>query len=304
MRTLRGRRIAVTGATGFLGRYIVDALLSRGAQVIGVVRNPDRVPALRDKGVDLRRADLGEPEALLRSFTGAEAVVSNAAMVSFSPRSWRETVRTNVEGTENVFRAAAKAGVARAVQISSTSTYRGHQPPVDESHPQHDAETSPTRWNAYGLSKALSETRARTLSEELGIGLTALRPPGIFGAFDTTFTRVHKRFMHVRPVTLYPSLMRLCLVYAGDVAEAVALSLEKDAAVGAAYNVAGEDRTTFEFARAWQRQDPKAARFVIPVPFPHRRIYSTEKLRRELGWAPRSYEDAIREVLASEAKES
>jgi nucleoside-diphosphate-sugar epimerase len=42
--TLRGARIAVTGATGFLGRYVVDALLARGAHVIGVVRNPDRVP--------------------------------------------------------------------------------------------------------------------------------------------------------------------------------------------------------------------------------------------------------------------
>ena len=49
--TLAGARIAVTGATGFLGRYIVDALLARGAHVIGVVRNPARVPELAQKGV-------------------------------------------------------------------------------------------------------------------------------------------------------------------------------------------------------------------------------------------------------------
>ena len=41
---MRGRRIAVTGATGFLGRYIVDALLARGAQVVGVVRDRLRPP--------------------------------------------------------------------------------------------------------------------------------------------------------------------------------------------------------------------------------------------------------------------
>src|SRR5262245_11042771 len=66
--TLRGARIAVTGATGFLGRYIVDALLARGAHVIGVVRNPGRVPELAARGVELRKADLAERDRLAAGF--------------------------------------------------------------------------------------------------------------------------------------------------------------------------------------------------------------------------------------------
>ncbi|HMV67179.1 MAG TPA: NAD(P)H-binding protein, partial [Myxococcota bacterium] len=46
--------IAVTGATGFLGRYLVRALLRRGARVVAVVRNPARVPAMAEAGVELR----------------------------------------------------------------------------------------------------------------------------------------------------------------------------------------------------------------------------------------------------------
>ena len=83
---LRGATIAVTGATGFLGRYIVDALLGRGAHVIGVVRNPRKLPELLHKGVELRQADLAAPEHLKQAFAGAEAVVSNAALLSLGDR--------------------------------------------------------------------------------------------------------------------------------------------------------------------------------------------------------------------------
>jgi uncharacterized protein YbjT (DUF2867 family) len=71
---LSGARIAVTGATGFLGRYIVDTLLLRGAKAVGVVRNPDRVPQLVARGVELRKADLAPRHDLAEGFAGADAV--------------------------------------------------------------------------------------------------------------------------------------------------------------------------------------------------------------------------------------
>src|SRR5207247_7480289 len=57
---LRAAAVAVTGATGFLGRYVVDVLLARAAHVIGGVRNPGSVPELAARGVELRQADLAE----------------------------------------------------------------------------------------------------------------------------------------------------------------------------------------------------------------------------------------------------
>ena len=121
---LEGKRIAVTGATGFLGRYLVDALLGHHAKVVGVVRNPDRVPQLAARGVELRKADLASRPDLAKGFAGVDAIVSNAALFSLRNQSWDEHIRTNVDGTRNVFAAAIDAGVKRVVHVSSVAVYR------------------------------------------------------------------------------------------------------------------------------------------------------------------------------------
>src|SRR3989441_1196857 len=172
---LRAATVAVTGATGFLGRYIVDVLLARGAHVIGVVRNPGRVPELAASGVELRQADLAERDRLARGFAGAEAVVSNAALFSLRNRIWEDHHRANIQGTENVFGALADAGVKRVVHVSSVAVYRAHRPRVAEDAPQLTADTRRTLTNAYSISKAVSEQLAWRLAEQLGLELTTVR---------------------------------------------------------------------------------------------------------------------------------
>ncbi|HYB12857.1 MAG TPA: NAD(P)-dependent oxidoreductase [Myxococcota bacterium] len=291
--------VAVTGATGFLGRYLVRALIERGARVVGVVRVPERGRDLAAGGVELRQADLASREALASAFAGVDVVVSNAALLSLLSRP-RALVRTNVEGTVHVFEAMARAGVLRALQISSVSAYRNHRPPVREEHPLYDVSTHLRPWNAYGISKALSEEAAWRLAGKAGIALTVLRPPGMYGAFDRTFTHVHKLLVTRPPVTLYPAFMRICLVYAGDVAEAAMRALENPIAQGKAYNVPGENLSTWAFAEAWGRAGARTA-FRLPLPLPYRRIYSGERIRKDLGWRPRSYAAGIGELLAMEA---
>jgi nucleoside-diphosphate-sugar epimerase len=232
--SLEGRRVAVTGATGFLGRYVAKVLREHDADVIGVVRNPDRVPALRAAGVELRRADLADRAALAAGFRGTDAVVSNAALYSLTNRSWAEHERANVQGTRNVFEAAAEAGVRRVVHVSSCAVYgllaRGR---IDEDHAQLDGATRRLPHNVYPLSKALSEREAWRLAAMHGIALTSVRPCTIYGAFDPNFVPLIRRLMAL-PLTVMPAFMRISFVYAGDVAQGIALALEHQRSIGRA----------------------------------------------------------------------
>lgn len=297
---LAGASIAVTGATGFLGRYIVDALLAREAKVVGVVRNPDRVPRLASRGVDLRKADLGSRADLARAFAGAAAVVSNAALFSLRNQSWDEHIRTNVDGTRNVFAAAVDAGVKRLVHVSSVAVYRSGGARIDEDHPQHE-EHSPRRpWTVYPISKALSEQLAWRMAHDHELDLTVVRPCAIYGAYDTNFMPV-LRWLVWFPVTVVPVLTAMPFVYAGDVAEAIALCLEKPISIGKVYNVTGEDSSIWQLVDAWGRAGGAMPWLRVPLPVPLTRGFDHSAATRELGWTNRSLVDGLRETFALEA---
>jgi dihydroflavonol-4-reductase len=298
---LRGASVAVTGATGFLGRYIVDTLLERGARVIGVVRNPGRVPELAARGVDMRQADLAEPEALARGFAGAEAVVSNAALFSLRNARWDDHVRCNVEGTRNVLEAMAAAGVRRVVHVSSVAVYGfGHAGDVGEGHALLDERTWRLPWNVYPVSKAMSERSAWDLAQRHGLALTTVRPCTIYGAFDPNFTPLFARVVGA-PVTLMPAWLTLCFVHAGDVAEAIARALERPAAAGNAYNVTGPPETAWDFAQAWREAGGRTAKLMLPIPVPFGMRYDATRARRDLDFVPRPLVAGLRETFAREA---
>jgi len=297
---LRGADIAVTGATGFLGRYIVDVLLRRGAHVIGVVRNPGRVPDLAARGVELRQADLAERDRLAAGFAGAAAVVSNAALFSLRNRRWEDHQRVNVAGTTNVFDAIADAGVKRVVHVSSVAVYAKRGTRVTEDDPQLGPGSRRTFTNAYSISKAVSEQLAWRMAAGRGLELTTVRPCAIYGAFDPNFMPVFRRLVSL-PLTIMPVGLSIGMVYAGDVAEAIALALETPASIGKAYNTTDDRRTLWEFAEAWRAAGGKAPWLMLPVPVPLTFGYDSSRAARELGWRNRPFVDALRETFRLEA---
>jgi nucleoside-diphosphate-sugar epimerase len=287
--------IAITGATGFLGGYLVDNLLARGAHVVAVVRNPPKAQALAARGVEVRRADLAEPEALEQAFRGVDAVISNAAVVSFTNP--EETMRTNLEGTRNVFGAVARAGVKRAVAVSSVAAYPSTFFQLDERTPLRLGKHA-GRFNAYAESKAAAERTAWELCDEAGITLTTFRPSGITAPGDPLLLNVLQKLMRI-PVVPFPILARVGVVHAADVAEAISRALERSqVSAGKAYNLQGNTVSLWEMGSAWKRAGGRSAWLRIPVPVPYLLRFDDSRARRDLGWEPRNVNKICEEAVA------
>lgn len=292
--------VAVTGATGFLGEYLVAALRARGAHPIAVVRNREKAERLLPHGVEIRVADLGDTPALTRAFQGVDAVIANAAVISF--RDPALTMRTNVEGTRNVFAAIASAGVRRAIHISSSSAYPLSLRQSDENTP-----LRPMRKlsflagfaNAYGVSKAEAERVAWRAAETHDLALTTFRPCGITGPHDPLLIATVARFM--RPwVVPFPVFTEIGVAHAGDVAGAVMLALAApQVASGRAYNLQGCTATLWQIADAWARAGGHTPRFRVPIPVPIAMRFDDERARRELGWRPRSLDAIVAEAVTA-----
>lgn len=299
-------KIAVTGATGFIGRYIVRGLLQRGAHVIGVVRNPARVPALAKMGVELRKADLANVDELTIGFKGADAVISNAAAIALigGQNNRKALIESNVQGTRNVFQAVIAAGVGRMVTTSSAVVYRTKADHYySETDPLRTADDAWTPFNAYAVSKACAEQESWRIAAKHGIAHTAIRPHTVYGAFDqTSFMVWFKRLMSAPGVSVYPVFTYLPFVYGGDVAEAMCLALEKPVSSGKAYNIAGPpgEVSLWDFLDAWREAGGRVPTVLLPIPIPMRREYNIELARRDLGWKTRSLLEGCRELLEME----
>jgi nucleoside-diphosphate-sugar epimerase len=172
----------VTGAGGFLGRYIVEALLARGDRVRGLARG--EYPHLITQGVEMIRGDLADRDTVTFACQSVDCVFHVASRVGiWGP--WREYHSANVVGTENVIDACRACGVGRLVFTSSPSvTFDGRdQCGVDESAPY------PTHWLAnYPKSKALAEQAVLATDTPGGLRTCALRPHLVWGPRDHHLT--------------------------------------------------------------------------------------------------------------------
>ncbi|OYP28941.1 NAD-dependent epimerase/dehydratase family protein [Rhodopirellula sp. MGV] len=171
-------RVLVTGPAGFLGGEIVDQLLERGDEVVGVSRGS--YPDVVAKGVDYRQGDLTDKAFTLEAIRDVDVVVHTAAIAGvWGPDEQFE--RINTSATEHVIEACRSNGIKRLVFTSSPSvTFDGEdQCELDESAPY------PERWLcAYPRTKAAAE-QSVLASHQLGhLHTCALRPHLVWGEDD------------------------------------------------------------------------------------------------------------------------
>jgi len=236
--------LAMTGATGFVGRATLRQAVEAGWHVRALTR---RAQEARD-GVTWIAGALDRPDSLAEMVAGADALLHIAGVVNVPTRAAFEA--GNAVATANVVEAARGAGVQRFVHISSLAA---REPGL--SH--------------YGWSKA----RAETIVEASGLDWTIVRPPAVFGPGDTEMLDLFR--MARRGLMLIPPRGRMSAIYVDELARLlVALAAERHAGVGQTYEPDDGQPGGWShrgFARAIGRAvgRDRVATLAVPAPLLH-----------------------------------
>ncbi|WP_129642536.1 NAD-dependent epimerase/dehydratase family protein [Peristeroidobacter agariperforans] len=212
-------RIFVTGATGFIGAHFVERATADGHEVIGLYRSDGAkhravIERLRAHGASLRRGDVLKPESFADMVKGADSICHFAAAFRESGADESYFRRMNVEGTSNVARAAAEAGVKRFVQCGTAGIYGQRVAgTIDESTPIRP-------WNSYERSKLAADEQVREIATSAGMEYVILRPTAVYGPRDERLLKLFRSVQKGRFPLFGPGDGRRHMIYVTDLADA------------------------------------------------------------------------------------
>jgi UDP-glucuronate 4-epimerase len=231
-------RYVVTGAAGFIGSHLAEALGERGHDVVSVDAFTDYYDtALKEQNaaaLDVSRLDLAEDDLELDGVDGVFHLAGQPGMRSFGDV-FEVYVRRNLVASRRVFERAAEAGV-RVVFASSSSVYGdAERYPTPE-----DAEPRPL--NPYGMTKAGCEQLAYAYAKSFGLDATVLRYFTVYGPRqrpDMAFARIVEALARGSSFELYgDGLQSRSFTYVRDCVDATIAAMES-APPGSVYNVGG-----------------------------------------------------------------
>lgn len=293
--------ILVTGASGWLGSAIVEALLARGDAVTGLdLRTSASSLALAQKypSLSLVEADLDEWAQIMDVFRSAQprAVIHAAAIVGVAPAADIpvKALRVNTEGSVNLLEAMRLSGTRRMIYVSTEETYGDFTARIiTEDHPQRPN-------SIYGLTKLATEHYGRIFAARYDMECINVRTCWVYGP-NLPRVRVPKIFIDAaldgRPCHLTEGGdLAVDQVHISDTVAGVLLALDKQHHAFDAYHIAtGQAPTIGDAARIVSELIPGADLSAAPGWYRHGGLFPTarkgaldiSRARRELGYAPR-----------------
>lgn len=324
-------RYFVTGATGFIGRRVVERLRARRHEVTCLVRSPEAARALPElAGCELARGDLEDRESL-RAMKGADGIFHLAAVFAFGlvGRRARAAMRANVEGTRNVLETMQTLGIERGVYTSSVIVHSDTGGEVADESFRHDGSAFRS---LYEESKWRAHYEVAVPLQERGLPLVIVMPGGVYGPGETgNLGAMIRMGLRGWPLLLPREGCTMPLVHVDDVAEGHVLAME-GGEVGESYHLGGANARIGRVARIAASTAGVPVRLPLPgwipsaalplvrllervLPWPA--YLSSESLRMaaggqlavdsgkaesELGWRWRGLEEGIAQVAAEELR--
>jgi len=212
-------RVFVTGATGFIGGHLVEALVAAGHEVTCLVRKTSNRTALEQLGVSFAVGDINSVDSLAAPIANVDIVFHLAAMLK-AP--WRpDFLTTNADGARNVAAACARAATPPTLVAVSSIAAAG---PSEHGRPRTES-IEPRPVSKYGRSKLGGELAVRQYAYK--VPSTIVRPPIVFGEGDRAslpLFQVVARGWHVTPTL---SSNRVSLIHVKDLARALIFAGER-----------------------------------------------------------------------------
>lgn len=250
-------RVCLTGATGFVGSYVLRELVRQDYAVRCLVRDPGVPLAADGPSVERVRADVTDRSSVVGTMDGCDAVIHLVGIIDEQP--WRGITfeRIHHQGTRHVIQAARAAGIDRFVHMSANgarqnarSTYQTTKWKAE----QRVREAGFTRWTIFRPSIVFGDPGPNNISFEVRLARTLVRPFPVLPVFgDGTY--------QIQPVAVE------------DVAAGFVQALTKEVAVGKAYCPAGREGYTYNvvldiIARAMNRRPKPKVHVPISIARP------------------------------------
>ena len=318
--------ILITGGSGFVGSALARCLLQAGHQVRALLRPTSARTNLAGLRLDIVEGDLLDANSIERALRDIRYLFHVAADYRLWARHPQEIVRTNVEGTRTVMRAAQRAGVERIVYTSSVATLapRPDRKPSDETFPL----AADKAVGAYKYSKVVAERLVEAMVAEQNLPAVIVNPSTPIGPGDVRPTPTGRMIVEAAAGRM-PGYIDtgLNLVHVDNVAAGHLAALHKGR-IGERYILGGENvllgDMLGEIARYVGRAPPRLRlprRLIFPIaygaeaiahftgrePFvtvtglrlaKDRMFFSSAKAERELGYSARPHGEAIADAIA------
>lgn len=312
---LKGKKVLVTGADGFIGSHLVEGLLDQGCKVKAFVYYNsfnhwgwlDTLPKERLKKIEVVAGDIRDPHGVRSALKRQDAVFHLAALIGipYSYDAPDNYIDTNIKGTLNVLQAAKEEKLSRVIVTSTSEVYgTARYVPIDEKHPRQGQ-------SPYSATKIGADSVAESFYRSFNLPVTIVRPFNTYGPrqsaraiIPTLIAQLVNGFQEIKVGALHPTRD---LTYVLDTVSAFLAVAGSEKTIGEEVNIANQDEIAIgDLAKKLIKMiNPKAKVMVDkkrlrPKGSEVERLFgNASKLRRLTGWRPRfTLEQGLKETIA------
>jgi nucleoside-diphosphate-sugar epimerase len=233
----------VTGATGFIGGKLAEALIAHGHEVVALVRTPAKAQHFADKGIVLAPGDITDKESMRQPMTGVDGVFHVAAWYKIGEKG-DAAHKINVDGTRNVLELMRELKIPKGVYTSTVAVFGDtHGKQHDETY-TYDPTKEPFL-SAYDETKWRAHYEVAVPMMQQGLPLVIVQPGLVYGTGDTSSLADTIRQYLTGKLPMVPQETAFMWAHVDDVVEGHILAMEKGK-VGESYIICGERSTLLD----------------------------------------------------------